>query len=107
MKKILLLSRSDKDKRAQVFVADLAGGKIRQVSQGSQAARTCTGACWSPDGQQIAYAWCPLIENPTATEEGEFFLTLTDVEGRRPVTFSMGKTSDRSTPDHLRWLEWR
>jgi len=43
-------------------------------------------ACWSPDGKRIAYVWHQQRVNPDQDDPVEFVLSVTDPDGKNPVT---------------------
>ncbi|MEO0399168.1 MAG: S9 family peptidase [Pseudomonadota bacterium] len=62
---LLLYSSADGQGRSQLFVRDLNGALVRQVTQGDQPP---IGAAWSPDGQSIAF-YRLATESPGAVYE--------------------------------------
>jgi Tol biopolymer transport system component len=85
-KKVLYLGWKDDETaakarlaEARLFIADVDGGKPRQVPQESNG--TCPGGfCWSPNGKKIAYVW--LRDRDADSQEWETSLMVMDADGK-------------------------
>jgi TolB protein len=64
------------DRRQQIWIADVAGGRARSVADGSDPA-------WSPDGRYIAFT-------SSRTGDGELFLMRADGSGQTRLTKGRG-----------------
>ncbi|HEX4612370.1 MAG TPA: hypothetical protein VH092_29520, partial [Urbifossiella sp.] len=73
--------------RSDVFVFDPATGK-RTPIEGLPLNGEFLGACWSPDGRQIAYSWRlqPGRQAGAAPQETESHLTVADADGKNART---------------------
>ena len=91
-KSVLYLGKRGKDAEA-LYVADVAGGKPRQVSQELNGRFDPLGYCWSPDGKRIAYVWDNDPEDRKDGQESETFLMVLDADGRNSVTVLSEKTT--------------
>jgi Tol biopolymer transport system component len=93
-KKVLFMKMSrEKRGEAQLFVMNLADGKITQVSQELNA--ELMGHCWSPDSKRIAYVWRQT--NPAPGAQTESFLMIVDADGKNPVTLVTEKEDNQGT----------
>jgi hypothetical protein len=83
------------------------GGKPARVSEVLNG--TVCGACWSPDGQRIAYAWRQVVEKPDEVMECESFLLVCDADGKNEQTIATEKmTGFRAARiPVLTVLDWR
>jgi Tol biopolymer transport system component len=91
-KSVLYVGTREKDREA-LFVAEVAGGKPRQVSQELNGHLDILGYCWSPDGKRIAYVWNNSPEDRTETQETETFLMVVDADGRNPAAVLSEKST--------------
>jgi Tol biopolymer transport system component len=71
-----------------LFVAPLAGGEARQVSQEQNG--LILGCAWSPDSKRIAYGWRKW--SPEQLESGESFIMVVNADGTNPAVLFEAKT---------------
>jgi RNA polymerase sigma factor (sigma-70 family) len=91
--------------KARLFIADVDGGKPRQVSQESNGTFQEGGFCWSPDGKKIAYVW---MRDRDPGQGWETFLMVMDADGKNAnvvLSDKLTTTNDLiATPFvHLQW----
>lgn len=107
-KNVLFVTNKSEDGTGQVFVTDIHGKPPHAVSR--EIDGCVTGACWSPDGKRIAYAWSkvpPKLQANVEPEQVEVFLMQVDADG----TGSKVLLSEKRQPgvDYLvePALDWR
>jgi dipeptidyl aminopeptidase/acylaminoacyl peptidase len=94
-----------------LYVANLSGGKPRQITPGLN--EEPMGACWSPDGQRIAYVWRMRHVNPQAGQETESSLAVVDLDGNHAGTLLTETAFPREGASKTQWLirlhspDWR
>lgn len=97
---VLYTARASRERETgNVFVVDVRAGKPRQATLELNA--EVMGACWSPDGKRIAYAWRRHNADPP-----ESFLSVIGVDGKNPATLI---TEKPESPLHvaLAQPDWR
>jgi Tol biopolymer transport system component len=84
-KKVLFIA-VDREKKlaAGLYVVDMDGGKPRRVDEAMNS--ELMGACWSPDGKQIAYIWRQHDDKFKADDDVESFLIVADADGKNAKT---------------------
>jgi hypothetical protein len=93
---VLYVGKGEKGRPA-LYVAGVAGGKPRRVSQELNGHLDILGYCWSPDGKRIAYVWENGPEKRKEGQETETFLMVVDASGENPAAI----LSERSTLGEL------
>jgi RNA polymerase sigma factor (sigma-70 family) len=112
-RRVLFVTFDYNTRKGRIDVTDRDGTPPRPTSPDLNA--QVMGACWSPDGRRIASVWRQNYANPTADQKAEFFLMLTDADGKNPVTVRKETgtmPADESAPHQLCWitlggLDWR
>lgn len=100
-------------RKSRIYVTGRTGGAPRQVSPDLNA--QVQGVCWSPDGKRIASVWRQNYVKPGRGEKAEYFLMVTDNDGRSRVTLrkETGKMpADETAAFQMNWitlsgLDWR
>ena len=100
----LLSLQENNDSTGQLVVTSLANGECRQLTTALNG--TIAGFCWSPDGQQIAYAWRQQHPQPLPNQETESFLVVVDCLGNNSTTILTDK-SDNPATNHFWSIDWR
>jgi Tol biopolymer transport system component len=76
---VLYTVPNHEDDTGSLYVAKLSGGEPKQITPGLN--EEPMGACWSPDGQRIAYVWRMRHPNGQAEHETESSLAIVDLDG--------------------------
>jgi WD40-like Beta Propeller Repeat len=108
-KKVLHLGWKDDETPAKgrLFIADVDGGKSRQVSRESNGLFT-GGFCWSPDGKKIAYVW-QRDRRDADGWEWETFLMVMDADGKSTTVVLSDKLTTKNYYVHIAFVrpQWR
>ncbi len=100
--KVLFISAAKPGERPRhVRVVDVAGGQSRVVSPELNAETVY--ACWSPDGNRIAYTWHQFQEKPG--DPIEAFLCIIGVDGKNQINVTSEKSPDGGVLLHVQ--DWR